>query len=195
MSTTGNDTGTVWLGIDTATDWLALALWAPAAEVTVTERAILAQRNHASLLAPELQRLLADAGISMKQIGAIGVGIGPGSYTGLRVGLATARGLASGLGCPLSGVDSLQAAAFGLLAEGQQAWVTLDARRGNVYAGHYRLQDGLVSVLQEPLKIAAGELDERARQDGVRVLQAGAPKATWTARQAQAGREPDGLYL
>lgn len=185
----------VWLGIDTATAWLGLALWSPAEGSALAEREILAERRHAALLLPTLHRLLDETGMGLEQISAIGVGIGPGSYTGLRVGLATARGLAAGLGCPLAGVDSLQAAAWGRLSAHRSAWLTFDARRGNVYAGLYQRMDDSIITLIEPLKIDSGELAERAAAGGHVVLEAGAPNAAWTARSATGGREAQAIYL
>lgn len=185
----------VWLGIDTATAWLSIALWSPAEERLLAERALLAERRHAALLLPTLHELLAEASSSLAEVGAIGVGIGPGSYTGLRVGLATAQGLASGLDCSLAGVDSLEAAAWARLAPEESGWLTLDARRGNVYAGLYERQAGSVSTLQEPIKIASAELAERARSDRQAVLEAGAPAASWIARSAAGGRTAQAIYL
>ena len=185
----------VWLGIDTATAWLTLAVWSPAEGRLLAGRELLAERRHAALLLPELHGLLEEAGLSLAEVNAIGVGIGPGSYTGLRVGLATAQGLASGLDCSLTGVDSLAAAAWGQLTGQQAAWLTLDARRGNVYAGLYERSGDSVVTIHEPLKIPAAELAERAQADGHAVLEAGAPSAEWTARSAAGDREPLALYL
>ena len=178
----------VRLGIDTATAWLSLALWSEAEQRVIAERELLAERRHAALLLPTLNALLEESGIELAAVGAVGVGIGPGSYTGLRVGIASAQGLAGGLDCPLSGVDSLQAAAWAQLTPGQTAWLTLDARRGNVYAGLYERSVDSVRTVLEPLKVASGELAGRAAADGLALVEAAAPSAAWIARRAGDGR-------
>lgn len=185
----------VRLGIDTATAWLSLALWSAAEQRVIAERELLAERRHAELLLPTLHELLEEGAVALEDLGAIGVGIGPGSYTGLRVGIASAQGLAAGLGCPLSGVDSLQAAAWARLTPGQTAWLTLDARRGNVYAGLYERSGDSVRTVLEPLRIASDELAGRAAADGQEIAEAGAPSAAWTARRAGDGRPAEAIYL
>jgi len=129
------------LALDTATPYLVLGLGQ-------AERAIRLERRHGERLAAELKRFLADASRRIEEIEAIAVGQGPGSYTGLRVGVAFALGLGRGLGVPVVGVDTLSAVAAraqGLVAAG------LTARNGAVYAGLYRVEGG-VSALEGPMK-------------------------------------------
>ena len=183
------------LGLDTATAWLSLALHDPGSGTDLGRVQLLAERRHASLVHTALQELLAGAGAVVQDIGAIGVGTGPGSYTGLRVGLATARGLATGLDCLLSGSDSLAAAAWGALTPGGRAWLAFDARRGNLYAASFeRTETGLL-VHAPPQRIASAELHEQAAAQGLQILLDRAPDAAWTARQAASGDPVDGLYL
>ncbi len=114
---------------------------------------------HASDLLPVLERLLHELGAhpvtaegrgSPRSMGAVLVGTGPGSYTGLRVGLATALGLARGTGAQLGAVPSLEAQAFGDLAPGESAAFLLDARQGELYLARYRRELEAVSVLLAP---------------------------------------------
>ncbi len=182
-------------GIDTATDWLCIALWSAADSQVLARHESMAGRQHASLLLPALKELLAANGLSPVDLTAVGVGTGPGSYTGLRVGLASAQGLASGLSLPLGGTPSLEAVAYRQLAEGQEAWLTWDARRGNVYAGRYLREAGSVRLSAGPEKYSARQLAERAGSEGVDLLAAGVPDAAWIARQALAGGPAEALYL
>lgn len=117
-----------------------------------------AERAHASDLFPELERLLAEVGGSPRAITAVLVGLGPGSYTGLRVGIATALGLARGSGAALRGVPSGEALAFGRLKPGEEAVHLLDARSQQLYFAHYRRTADDVEVLYAPCVLQPGEL-------------------------------------
>jgi tRNA threonylcarbamoyladenosine biosynthesis protein TsaB len=147
------------LGIDTATTVGSLAL-ARGAQVlgttTVTESA-----DHSAELAPALDRVLDACAVSLDEIEAIGVGLGPGSYTGLRVGIAFAKGLEFGLGVPLAGVPSFEAIAYACrdLAGAQSATICtlVDARMGGIYAGLYRVRDGRLDVVRGPWVSKVGE--------------------------------------
>ena len=103
---------------------------------------LLGPANHSQELLPELERLLAGAGVSWDQLDSIAVGVGPGTFTGLRIGIATARALAQALRLPLHPVSSLAALAAGVLSSGdaereQPVLSLIDARRGQVFAALY----------------------------------------------------------
>ena len=100
-----------WLGIDTATEFASIAV---ADETVLAERTWRGQRNHTVLLAPAVADLLAVCGAAVADLGGIAVAIGPGSYTGLRVGLALAKGVALAAGLPVVGVPTLHAVAAAL---------------------------------------------------------------------------------
>ena len=125
------------LGIDTATPATAVALALPGAPV-LEERDDVepgARPRHTERVLELAAALLAEAGIEWRQIGLIAVGVGPGSYTGLRIGLSTARGIARSSGARLAGVSTLRALAEPL---GPRAAVTvLDARRGEAFVAVY----------------------------------------------------------
>ena len=84
---------------------------------------------------PQVDLLLSDFGLKMTDVGRVGVALGPGSFTGLRVALATAKGLAQGLSIPLIGVSSLQARSYALQAGGRAVLVVTAHRRGAVFCG------------------------------------------------------------
>jgi tRNA threonylcarbamoyladenosine biosynthesis protein TsaB len=93
--------------------------------------------NHAARLLPLAAQALERAGVTWDELERIAVGVGPGGFTGLRIGVATARALAQARGLPLVGVGSLEALALGAAAAPGAAPVTaavLDARRGEVFA-------------------------------------------------------------
>jgi tRNA threonylcarbamoyladenosine biosynthesis protein TsaB len=96
------------LAFDTATTVAVVALGDPTGRV-LAEAAWAAGYRHGEELLVRVDRLMADAGVSLTELGGIVVGTGPGAFTGLRVGLATAKGLAHGLGIPVAGVPTRQA--------------------------------------------------------------------------------------
>lgn len=126
------------LAFDTSTKWGRFAL-AEGGDI-LDYRPLNVSGSYADALLPVIQDMLAGAGRDRQDLGAVGVTIGPGSFTGVRIGVATAKGLAWGLGCDLVGVTSLEAMAGALLAEFPDASLAvpvLDARRGEVFAGVY----------------------------------------------------------
>jgi tRNA threonylcarbamoyl adenosine modification protein YeaZ len=124
------------LAIDTATP--AVTAGVVADGELVAERVTVDPRAHAERITPNVLGALADAGLSMTDLGAVVVGCGPGPFTGLRVGMATAAAYGHALGIPVYGVCSLDA--IGGQTTGETLVVT-DARRREVYWARYR--DGI----------------------------------------------------
>jgi tRNA threonylcarbamoyladenosine biosynthesis protein TsaB len=145
---------------------------------------LLGPARHSSELLPALAALLARADRRWQDVESIALGVGPGTFTGLRIGVATARGLAQALGIGLRPVSSLEALAAGLAREaaaGQPLLPVIDARRRQVFAALY--EDGPAPVLVwGPLALDPDDLAER-----VRVLP-GAPLAggDWALESPQA---------
>jgi tRNA threonylcarbamoyladenosine biosynthesis protein TsaB len=136
------------LGFDTATPGTAVAL-------RLADGSIHRDRHdpregerpgHATRLLPMADRLLAQAGLDWKDIERIAVGLGPGTFTGLRVGVATARGLAHSLAVDLVGVGSLRALAHAAARDWPHGILAvIDARRGEAFVGAYAPSAELVS--------------------------------------------------
>jgi tRNA threonylcarbamoyladenosine biosynthesis protein TsaB len=122
------------LGFDTATPAVSAALHD--GERVVAEAFAVDARRHGELLAPMIASVMADAGAARQDLTAIAVGVGPGPYTGLRVGLVTARVLGSVLGLPVHGVCSLDVIAAEV-PPGREFLVATDARRKEVYWARY----------------------------------------------------------
>lgn len=131
-----------WLGVDSATPYLALALWWPD-EARGARGSWRVDRRVAAEIAPRAAALLRAHGVVAGDLTGIGVGIGPGSYAGTRVGVAWATGLARALGVPLVGGDTLAARAAAWLAPGATGEVAVEARRGEAWvAAWHRPLDG-----------------------------------------------------
>ena len=146
---------------------------------------------HASSLVPAITRVLADAGMERQDLLGILVGRGPGSFTGVRVGAATARGLAAALRIPVWALSSLAAAAVshGLSVSrdgtpvAQAAWggdprrpryILFDARQDRLYAACYRVSGDSLEAVLEPCATTLGEVLESDLPDGVTFAGSGA---------------------
>ncbi|HAV43481.1 TPA: tRNA (adenosine(37)-N6)-threonylcarbamoyltransferase complex dimerization subunit type 1 TsaB [bacterium] len=125
------------LGLETSTAILSLAI------IDEEELIVDYTRNlglhHSKELMPSIAEIIEENGLTIKEIEGLSVSIGPGSFTGLRIGLATARGLAQSLNIPLAGIPTLDGIAFNLLFSNSVVCPILDARKGEVYAALYRM--------------------------------------------------------
>ena len=121
--------------------------------------------SHAERLLPLLEQLLAEAGWPKSSLDRLGVGVGPGSFTGLRAGIALAEGLSVGLDRPLWGVGSLLAMARGALAEhAGPCCALLDARRNELFVAVY---DGELRELRAPHALPVPDLSDFLAASGV----------------------------
>jgi len=132
------------------------------------ERELSSSRAHAVDLLPRIAEAAAELGATPRDIRAVIVGLGPGSYTGLRVAAATALGLARGVGAALRGVASIEALARTELAPGECGAVLMDARAGELYVARYRRSEASFEQLDAPTVARAAELGPRLA--GVDVL-------------------------
>lgn len=136
------------LGIETATDHVGVALGHH--EGVLGSFEIARPRRHAELLAPAIEALCRASDVTLEDVGVIAVDIGPGLFTGMRVGIATAKAMAQALSVPMIGISSLDLLAFPLRhAHGEIASV-IDARRGELYYAFYRPVPGGVQRVSEP---------------------------------------------
>lgn len=139
------------LALDTATPAVTVAV--ADGERVLAERTTVDARRHGELLAPAIVAVLRDAGVDRRDLTHIGVGVGPGPFTGLRVGLVTARTLGATLGIPLLGVCTLDVLALQAVRSAPSPddvpgafRVVTDARRKEVHWAAYSTDDGLRRV-------------------------------------------------
>jgi tRNA threonylcarbamoyladenosine biosynthesis protein TsaB len=127
------------VGIDTSTPQTSVAI---GTELEVLASVSIAGRARQEAVTPALQQLLAWSGVGLHQVGGIAVGVGPGLFTGLRVGVETAKTLAQVLAVPIVGIVSLDALAFSVRYTQRRIASVIDARRGEVFAAVYRSVPG-----------------------------------------------------
>ncbi len=174
------------LGFDTAMGACSAALWSDGD--IVARRFALLERGHAEALVPMLEEVRAAAGgLAYQDVDYIAVTVGPGTFTGIRVGLATARGLGLAAARPVIGITTLEAiAAAAIASESQHFDVTLaviDARRNEVYAQAF---DSGSEPLWPPALLSLEAAAERISEG--KVLLAGTGAQAVAARLGDAGR-------
>jgi tRNA threonylcarbamoyladenosine biosynthesis protein TsaB len=124
------------LAFDTSTRYLSIALADEGRTIAEFHEDV--GIRHSEVLVPEISGLVIDAGLDMKDIDLLCVGTGPGSFTGLRIGVATAKGIVAVTGCGVKGVPSMDAMISKVPAGVKMFAPLLDARKGKVYSCIYR---------------------------------------------------------
>ena len=145
------------LAIDTSSAQVGVALGS--SEAIVAQVRLAHGRRHAEALAPAIQYLLAEAGARPSDLSAVAVGVGPGLFTGLRVGVTTAKVMAGALRVPVVPVPSLDLIAYPLRFSHRLVVAVADARRGEVYFAGYRAVPG---GIQRVIDYSVGTPDELA---------------------------------
>lgn len=135
------------LGIETATASTGCAV-GDGDGVRAAVRAV-RDRRHAEMLAPQISAVCEQAGVSLRDVAAVAVDVGPGLYTGLRVGVTTAMTIASALRVNMVGVTSLDLVAFPVRHTSRRITAVIDARRGEVFCARYRPVPGGVQRVSE----------------------------------------------
>lgn len=164
------------LAIDTATQYASLALYNQ--DGIYTEETWFADRNHTTEVAPRVTRMLRLAELKAADLTALAVSLGPGSFTGVRIGLAMAKGMALPYKLPVIGVSTLEMATYPLRANNLPVWVVVQAGRGRIIAACYGEVDAEWQLLVEPYlttyealaqqinkpALCTGEIDDQAAQ-------------------------------
>lgn len=161
------------LAIDTSNQTLAVAV--VDGQEVLGQSQTMAIKNHSTALMPAIDGLMQAVGMAPKELEQIVVAKGPGSYTGLRIGVTTAKTLAQTLNIPLIGVSSLKAVAANCVGVSQVIVPLFDARRQNVYAGAYQWHNGTLETKIKDQHISLSELLTQLKAvDGQEVLFVGA---------------------
>ena len=142
------------LAVDTSNEWMGLAVYD--GKQVRGERAWRSSQHHTIELAPAIQDLLASCNLTMKDITALGVAIGPGSFTSLRVGLALAKGIVFARNIPLSGIPTLDILARAQAESNLPLAVAIGAGRGRFALGWYKNVEGVWQV-EGPARVVSAE--------------------------------------
>lgn len=176
------------LSVDASTEAMSVALL-NGDEITETYK--LAPREHAKLLLPSIEKLLADSQLSLTQLDAIACNLGPGAFTGIRIGVSVAQGLAYGANLPAIGLSTLENMAFVGAHETAQfnnsSWLcAIDARMNEVYFAAYSVESNdSLSCLYEPCVIAPDKIDWQSLAGKVTLQDAGLIGTGWEAYKQQ----------
>lgn len=142
----------------------------------VTEAAMLAEytvnykKTHSQTLLPMLNEIVKMVEINMEEIDAIAIAAGPGSFTGLRIGSATAKGLGLALNKPIIPVPTLEGLAYNLYGTQHLICPMMDARRNQVYTGIYEAKIEGIQVMKEQTAMAVEELLEEINRIGRQII-------------------------
>jgi tRNA threonylcarbamoyladenosine biosynthesis protein TsaB len=156
------------LGIDTSSMVATVALLSE--EKLIAEYIVNNKKNHSEKLVLVLDRVLEDGGIALEEVDAIAVARGPGSFTGIRIGMACAQGISHALDKALIGINTLDGLAYNLMGEGSLLCPAVDAQRGEVYTSLYRWENGNLKRLRDYEVAKAVELVEELMKMSERVV-------------------------
>jgi tRNA threonylcarbamoyladenosine biosynthesis protein TsaB len=150
------------LGVETSTMQGGVALMGE--DRLVSEYLLNVEATHSERLLPAIDRMLGDAGVGLDAVSGIAVSIGPGSFTGLRIGLSTVKGLAYATGLPVVGVPTLEAMARSVPFAAVQVCPVLDARKHEVYAALFRCERDVLVRLMEDAALSPEALCAKIRK-------------------------------
>ncbi|MFT4658821.1 MAG: tRNA threonylcarbamoyladenosine biosynthesis protein TsaB [Candidatus Aldehydirespiratoraceae bacterium] len=136
------------LGIETATERVSVAVGGHEGVIGLFE--ITKGRRHAETLVPAIEFTCRQAGIEMEEISVVAVDVGPGLFTGMRVGLASGKAIAQALRIPMIGISSLDLLAFPCRHTDRVVVPVIDARKGEVFSAMYRQVPGGIQRIAEP---------------------------------------------
>jgi tRNA threonylcarbamoyladenosine biosynthesis protein TsaB len=159
------------LGIETATPQVGCAVGGHEGVLASAHQC--RGRRHAETLTPMVQFVCRQADIELAEISAIAVDIGPGLFTGMRVGIATAKALSYALSVPMIGVSSLDLVAFPMRYSSRLIVAMIDARRGEVFHARYRQVPGGIQRVGEPEVSAPDDLASELYATGEELLLVG----------------------
>jgi len=172
------------LALDTSTSACSVACWMSNKVVAKDFKDL--GRGHAEALVPMIASVMRDASIDYSQLDTVAVTVGPGTFTGLRVGLSAARGLALAISKPMVGVTSLEAIAHATQFSQRSVLAILDARRGQLYAQSF---DSDLRPVTSPLAVPAANIQSLAPPAPFVVVGTGAIIARPLLMRSSLGRD------
>ncbi len=157
------------LALDTSADTVSVALCSDGKTICSFTGNV--KKTHSGTLLPIVDGVLGYSGVKCPDIDAFAVSVGPGSFTGLRIGVATVKGLAFASDKPAIGVSTLMAMAYNFCdREGALVCPVINARRNEVYCAIFRISAGMPIRITDDISYSAVELEERLLSFGCEVL-------------------------
>lgn len=158
----------MWLGIETSSLVSSLALLE--GDTLLGELTMQAGLTHSEQLVPHIELLLDQAQVDTSDLTGIVVAIGPGSFTGLRIGMGTAKAMAYALQIPLYGAMTMDVMAYNVPYTDRLISVLIDAQKKNVYEARYRWKGNQLVRIQDPMVKAAADLVQELEDQGQATL-------------------------
>lgn len=173
------------LALDTAASWCSVAAYDSDGDVVLADVSENIGKGHAEVLMTYVERALTEARLSLRDMDRVAVNIGPGSFTGVRIGVSAARGFALALGVPAIGITAFEALASETRIESPEKPVVvfLDAHRGEIYAQSF---DAKGTASAEPLVLSREEAEAHAASQVENTVLAGS--AARSINEAIGGR-------
>lgn len=156
------------LGVDSSGNVASVALVQD--DITVAEYSVNYKKTHSQTLLPMLDEIVKMAEINLQDIDAIAIAAGPGSFTGLRIGSATVKGLGLALDKTIVSVPTCHALAYNLCMSDSLVCPIMDARRNQVYTGIYKFEDGNMQVVKNQDAMDICDLIEELNHIGKPVI-------------------------
>ncbi|MGN0466090.1 MAG: tRNA (adenosine(37)-N6)-threonylcarbamoyltransferase complex dimerization subunit type 1 TsaB [Lachnospiraceae bacterium] len=139
-------------------------------EILIAEYTICHKLTHSQTLLPMLDDVQQRIGLDLQEIDAIAVSCGPGSFTGLRIGSATAKGLGLALKKPIISVPTVDGLAYNLYSTDKLICPLMDARRNQVYTGFYKFKGEKMEVIEEERAVSITQVIEELNERGEDVI-------------------------
>ena len=135
-------------------------------DVMLAEYTVNYKKTHSQTLLPMLKEIADMISLDLASVDAIAVAAGPGSFTGLRIGSATAKGLGLALDKPIISVPTVDGLAYNLYGTEKRICPLMDARRNQVYTGIYEFQGDRLQVIEPQMAVAVSEIVSKINEDG-----------------------------
>lgn len=141
-----------YLGMDTSGSVAAVALYDTEQDIFLSQQCLYTKKTHSQVILPLVERTLQDCGLTSANLDGIAVAVGPGSYTGLRIGIAAVKAMTFALNLPCFGISTLESLAYQAATANGLCSAVMKARQNLVYAGLYENKNGkLQSVVKDGL--------------------------------------------
>ena len=174
-----------YLGMDTSGSVAAVALYDTEQDLFLSQQSLYTKKTHSQVILPLVERTLQDCGLTAADLDGIAVAVGPGSYTGLRIGVAAVKAMTFALQLPCFGISTLEALAYQAATANGLCSAVMKARQNLVYAGLYQNQNGILQNLVPDGLYEQMEWQQILEQQQAPVLVTGDAAASFETEQVQ----------